>query len=75
MKNKNMILEGFFSILEGFFSILNISGGRNASKKTQRKKYNLTDIEQDWQQIEQDWQQVGTDFRDAMNNFKRIIDR
>ena len=61
-------------ILEGFFSILNISGS-NASKKIQRKKSNLTDIEQDWQQIEQDWQQVGTDFRDAMNNFKKIIDR
>ena len=75
MKNKNMILEGFSSILEGFFSILNISGGSNASKKIQRKKSNLTDVEQDWQQIEQDWQQVGSVIRDAMNNFKKIIDR
>ena len=55
------------SFLKGLGSILNISGS-NTSKKIQRKKSNLTDVEQDWQQ-------VGSVIRDAMNNFKKIIDR
>lgn len=52
------------SFLKGLCSILNISGISNTSKKIQRKKSNLTDVEQDWQQ-------VGTDFRDAMKSFKK----